>query len=105
MSGLHPPRSPTSSPAPSSMATNNKVSARLSMGPQARAVSGNPASLALPSPRVGGQPGSARPTSELLVSGGASMFQTPEGKCECLRIIHPTLILYFVSPLCSSRGY
>ncbi|GJJ15311.1 hypothetical protein Clacol_009587 [Clathrus columnatus] len=61
------------------MASNNKVSARVSMGPQARPGAGNP-SLALPSPRVGGQSGGARPTSELLVSGGASMFQTPEAE-------------------------
>lgn len=77
MSRLHSPHSPTSSPAPSSMSGNNKVSARVSMGPQARPGASN---LALPSPRVGGQSGGARPTSELLASGGASMFQTPEGK-------------------------
>ncbi|KAH9480244.1 Protein VTS1 [Psilocybe cubensis] len=69
---LRPPStSPSPSPGPHE---NGKVSARQSMGPSSR---GTP-TLAPASPRPGGQ-SSARPTSELLGSGGA-MFQTPEAE-------------------------
>ncbi|KAF8578573.1 hypothetical protein K439DRAFT_1648739 [Ramaria rubella] len=89
MSGLRASPSPTPSPAPggnnNTLNPNNganKTSARASMGPQSRTSgnSGSP-SLALPSPRPGGQSGGGRPTSELLASGGgAAMFQTPEAE-------------------------
>jgi hypothetical protein len=68
MSSLLPP-SPSISPAPNGTVKN----ARASMGP-----SRNAQGLSLNSPRPGGMPGSARPTSELLGTGG--LHQTPEGK-------------------------
>lgn len=68
MSSLLPP-SPSISPAPNGAVKN----ARASMGP-----SRNAQGLSLNSPRPGGMPGSARPTSELLGTGG--FHQTPEGR-------------------------
>jgi len=68
MSSLLPP-SPSISPAPNGTVKN----ARASMGP-----SRNAQGLSLNSPRPGGMPGSARPTSELLGTGG--LHQTPEAE-------------------------
>ncbi|KAF8531993.1 hypothetical protein JB92DRAFT_2781115 [Gautieria morchelliformis] len=96
MSGLHASPSPAPSPAPGSTnnntnsstptptsnTTSTKTSTRASMGPQSRASgAGSSPTLALPSPRPGGQSGGGRPTSELLGGGGgAAMFQTPEAE-------------------------
>ena len=71
MASLLPP-SPSVSPRPN-VSSENKNS-RQSMGPSSR---NNPAGLTVGSPRPGGVPGSARPTSELV--GGNGLFQTPEG--------------------------
>ncbi|KAF5382505.1 hypothetical protein D9615_003061 [Tricholomella constricta] len=69
---LRPPSTP--SPGPNE---NTKASSRQSMGPSARGTPG----LAPASPRPGAGAGSAaRPTSELLGSGSAGMFQTPEAE-------------------------
>ncbi|KAF9533180.1 hypothetical protein CPB83DRAFT_845997 [Crepidotus variabilis] len=67
-------RPPSVSPSPSPGPENGRATARQSMGPAAR---GTP-TLAPASPRPGGPP-SARPTSELLGTGGMS-FQTPEAE-------------------------
>ncbi|KAM6494299.1 hypothetical protein JOM56_010660 [Amanita muscaria] len=69
---LRPPStSPSPSPGPNEA---GKISARQSMGPQARGTPGLPPA----SPRPGAQ-SHARPTSELLGSGH-SIFQTPEAE-------------------------
>ncbi|RDB18949.1 Protein VTS1 [Hypsizygus marmoreus] len=72
---LRPPSiSPSPSPGPNE---NGKANSRQSMGPSARGTPG----LAPASPRPGAGAGSgARPTSELLGSGSAGMFQTPEAE-------------------------
>lgn len=71
---LRPPStSPGASPGPTE---NGKAISRQSMGPSARASPGLPPA----SPRPGAGAGSARPTSELLGSGSAGMFQTPEAE-------------------------
>ena len=76
---LRPPStSPSPSPGPSDAA---KISARQSLGPQARGTPGLPPA----SPRPGAQ-SHARPTSELL-GGGSSIFQTPEGMTLALVVI------------------
>ncbi|KAF9468686.1 hypothetical protein BDZ94DRAFT_1304441 [Collybia nuda] len=70
---LRPPSSPSPSPGPNENGKN--AHSRQSMGPSARGTPGLPPA----SPRPGGGP-SARPTSELLGSGSAGMFQTPEAE-------------------------
>jgi hypothetical protein len=70
MSSLLPP-SPSVSPGPNGTQSKNS---RASLGPSSRPAG---AGMSLGSPRPGGVPGSARPTSELL--GSAGLFQTPEG--------------------------
>ncbi|KZT37346.1 hypothetical protein SISSUDRAFT_1048552 [Sistotremastrum suecicum HHB10207 ss-3] len=76
MATLRPPStSPSPSPGPGGANGNGRAAtARASMGPSSRIVSGNGLGSA-PSPRPGGISG-ARPTSELL--GGSGVFQTPE---------------------------
>jgi hypothetical protein len=67
-------RPPSTSPSPSPVSNEaGKTSSRQSLGPAARG-----APLAPASPRPGAGP-NARPTSELLGTGSAGMFQTPEG--------------------------
>ena len=67
-------RPPSTSPSPSPVPIEaTKTGSRQSLGPAARG-----APLAPASPRPGAGP-NARPTSELLGSGSAGMFQTPEG--------------------------
>ena len=66
---------PSPSPSPGPI-ENGKTIARQSMGPSARGTPG----LAPASPRPGAGAGSTRPTSELLGSGSAGMFQTPEAE-------------------------
>ncbi|KAG5639908.1 hypothetical protein DXG03_002495, partial [Asterophora parasitica] len=67
---------PSSTPSPGPN-ENGKAASRQSMGPSARGTPG----LAPASPRPGAGAGSgARPTSELLGSGSAGMFQTPEAE-------------------------
>ncbi|PFH54042.1 hypothetical protein AMATHDRAFT_53832 [Amanita thiersii Skay4041] len=68
-------RPPSTSPSPSPVPNDGKISARQSMGPSARGTPG----LAPASPRPGGGQLNARPTSELLGSG-SSIFQTPEAE-------------------------
>lgn len=69
-------RPPSTSPSPSpGPFENGKANSRQSMGPSARGTPG----LAPASPRPGAGSG-ARPTSELLGSGSAVMFQTPEAE-------------------------
>ena len=72
---LRPPSSPSPGPSPVQGANGKNASARQSMGPAARP-SAAAQGFTLASPRPGGGPPNARPTSELL---GSATFQTPEG--------------------------